>query len=69
MAEEKKAQPKEEKKAKAPAGKPTAKPKKQGPVTKPYKPGKNCPKCGAGVRLAEHANRRACGKCGYFEKK
>jgi ubiquitin-small subunit ribosomal protein S27Ae len=34
-----------------------------------YKPGKFCPKCGAGVRLAEHKDRRSCGKCGYFEKK
>lgn len=34
-----------------------------------YKPGKNCPKCGAGVRLAEHKDRRACGRCGYFERK
>ncbi|MBI5159086.1 30S ribosomal protein S27ae [Candidatus Micrarchaeota archaeon] len=36
---------------------------------KPYKKTKPCPKCGSGVRLAEHANRRSCGKCGYFEKK
>lgn len=41
--------------------------KKSGP--RPYKPGKFCPKCGAGVKLAEHKDRRACGKCGYFEKK
>lgn len=34
-----------------------------------YKPGKFCPKCGAGVKLAEHKDRRSCGKCGYFEKK
>lgn len=26
-----------------------------------------CPKCGAGVRMAEHKNRKACGKCGYTE--
>lgn len=38
-------------------------------ITKAYAPGKNCPKCGAGFRLAEHKNRRSCGKCGYFEKK
>ncbi len=31
--------------------------------------GKFCPKCGAGVFLAEHKDRRACGKCGYMEKK
>ncbi len=36
---------------------------------KPYKARKYCPKCGAGVGLAEHANRRSCGKCGYMEKK
>jgi len=24
-----------------------------------------CPKCGAGYRLAEHKDRRTCGKCGY----
>ena len=30
---------------------------------------KNCPKCGTGVKLAEHKDRRACGKCGYFERK
>jgi len=28
-----------------------------------------CPKCGAGVRMAEHQDRRACGKCGYTEFK
>ncbi len=50
------------------AKKPVAKAKaKKAP--KAYKPGKACPKCGAGNRLAEHKNRRACGKCGYFEKK
>lgn len=26
---------------------------------------KSCPKCGAGVFLAEHGNRESCGKCGY----
>ena len=36
---------------------------------KAYSPKKPCPKCGAGVRLAEHKDRRACGKCGYFERK
>lgn len=34
-----------------------------------YKPHKNCPRCGPGVWLAEHKNRRSCGKCGYYEKK
>ncbi len=28
---------------------------------------KHCPKCGPGVFLAEHADRLACGKCGYTE--
>ena len=30
---------------------------------------KSCPKCGSGIFLAEHANRRSCGKCGYSEAK
>lgn len=30
---------------------------------------KSCPKCGPGVFLAEHANRRSCGRCGYSESK
>jgi small subunit ribosomal protein S27Ae len=30
---------------------------------------KSCPKCGPGVFLAEHPNRRSCGKCGYSEAK
>jgi small subunit ribosomal protein S27Ae len=34
-----------------------------------YEKRKFCPKCGPGVRLAEHANRRTCGKCGYTEMK
>jgi len=50
------------KKAVAPAKKKEKKPR-------PYRPGKNCPKCGSGVRLAEHKDRRSCGKCGYFERK
>ncbi len=45
---------------------PKAKPKKN---FKPYSAKKSCPKCGSGVRLAEHKDRRACGKCGYFERK
>ena len=28
---------------------------------------KACPKCGAGVYLAEHKGRTSCGKCGYTE--
>lgn len=30
---------------------------------------RTCPKCGAGTFLAEHANRRSCGHCGYMETK
>ena len=30
---------------------------------------KSCPKCGPGTFLAEHADRRSCGKCGYSEAK
>ncbi len=40
--------------------------KKEKKVTA-YKPGKQCPKCGS--RLADHKNRRSCGKCGYTEFK
>lgn len=28
---------------------------------------KECPRCGSGVFLAEHSNRKACGRCGYAE--
>ena len=28
---------------------------------------KECPKCGPGVFMAEHADRKSCGKCGYTE--
>lgn len=28
---------------------------------------KSCPKCGTDSYLAEHKNRRTCGKCGYLE--
>ncbi|MGB3908303.1 MAG: 30S ribosomal protein S27ae [Methanomethylovorans sp.] len=28
-----------------------------------------CPRCGEGVFLAEHKNRRTCGKCSYTEFK
>lgn len=27
-----------------------------------------CPKCGAGVFLAIHKDRKTCGTCGYMEK-
>ncbi len=30
---------------------------------------RTCPRCGAGVYLAEHADRYSCGKCGYTEFK
>jgi ubiquitin-small subunit ribosomal protein S27Ae len=30
---------------------------------------KPCPKCGAGTFLAEHKDRRSCGRCGYSESK
>ncbi len=47
--------------------------KKKAPAAKKkikaYVPGKACPKCGGGVKLAEHKDRRSCGKCGYFERK
>ena len=36
---------------------------------KPYKKHKSCPKCGTGIRLAEHADRLSCGRCGYTEMK
>ncbi|MCW7076994.1 MAG: 30S ribosomal protein S27ae [Candidatus Syntropharchaeales archaeon] len=29
----------------------------------------NCPRCGPGVFLADHINRKTCGKCGYTEFK
>jgi len=34
-----------------------------------WKKRRSCPKCGSGVRLAEHKKRHSCGKCGYYEKK
>jgi small subunit ribosomal protein S27Ae len=30
---------------------------------------RECPKCGPGVYMAEHADRTACGRCGYTEFK
>ncbi|MFC1690899.1 30S ribosomal protein S27ae [Nanoarchaeota archaeon] len=27
----------------------------------------SCPKCGAGVYMASHKDRKVCGKCGYAE--
>ncbi len=55
----------DDKKKAAPAGK--KKEVKKG--AKKYKAGKACPRCGTGVRLADHKDRRSCGRCGYFEKK
>jgi small subunit ribosomal protein S27Ae len=43
--------------------------KKKERKARPYQKGKQCPKCGPGYKLAEHKERRSCGKCGYFEKK
>lgn len=43
--------------------------KKEKKEIKVYKPGNSCPKCGPGVKLAEHKDRFSCGKCGYFVKK
>lgn len=42
-------------------------PDKKNTETKVYKKHKYCPKCGPGIKLAEHKNRRTCGKCGYTE--
>lgn len=30
--------------------------------------GKFCPRCGPGVKLAQHKDRVTCGRCGYSEK-
>ena len=27
-----------------------------------------CPKCGVGTFMANHKDRKTCGKCGYMEK-
>ncbi len=50
------------------------KPHKNKPTSKKwehYKSGKieskMCPRCGAGIFLAEHSNRWHCGKCAYTE--
>lgn len=37
---------------------------KEGKITRKKK---FCPKCGPGVLLAGHKNRRHCGRCGYTE--
>jgi ribosomal protein S27AE len=43
--------------------------KKKDRATKKYSKKPYCPKCGPGTGLATHANRLACGKCGYTEMK
>lgn len=47
------------------------KPKKTSAKYKLYEGGKakakSCPKCGAGVFLAQHKDRQTCGKCHYTE--
>ena len=30
---------------------------------------KECPKCGAGIFLADHKDRHYCGRCSYLEMK
>jgi len=55
------------------ADKPAAKKKKTKLRSQSYEGGKaknrSCPKCGDGFFLAEHKERRVCGKCGYVESK
>ncbi len=29
---------------------------------------KECPECGPGTFLANHSDRKSCGKCGYIER-
>ncbi len=41
--------------------------KKEKKEFKPYKAPKLCPKCNS--RMAEHADRYTCGRCGYTEFK
>ncbi len=47
------------------------KPKKPVQLWKLYESGKPknplCPKCGKGVFMAVHKDRKVCGKCGYSE--
>jgi len=43
--------------------------KKKEKQWKKYEAKKSCPKCGSGVKLAEHKDRRSCGKCKYMERK
>ncbi len=48
-------------------GAPPAKKEKKKKTFAAYKSGRMCPKCGS--RMAEHADRNSCGKCGYAEFK
>ncbi|MDE1870966.1 MAG: 30S ribosomal protein S27ae [Candidatus Micrarchaeota archaeon] len=41
--------------------------KEKGKRKGPYKQGRQCPKCNS--KMADHADRLACGKCGYTEFK
>jgi len=47
------------------------KPKKPMQIWKIYEGGKaknpECPKCGKGIFMAIHKDRKVCGKCGYSE--
>jgi len=50
------------------------KPHKNKPTSKKYtfyinNKGRFCPRCGAGIILANHENRLHCGKCNYTEFK
>ncbi len=51
---------------------PAKKTKKKYNISSIYEGGKaknrSCPKCGPGTFLAEHKDRRTCGKCGYSER-
>ena len=57
---------KKKKKVKKKGKKPKKEKKKN---IKAYTKSKSCPKCGPGVKLANHKDRLSCGKCGYYEKK
>ena len=58
------------------ADKPAAKPAKKSKKKSRYQlykttklENRSCPKCGSGFLLAEHKDRRVCGKCLYVESK
>jgi len=72
MAEEAPPEPKKEKERKG--KKPKSKSKhNRVQIWKSYKDGKFsgkwCPRCGAGVKMAQHGNRIHCGRCKYAEIK